>query len=148
MEKSTYDSCLLYPKSRRNKNTGFGIVGMQTDDILKLCDSEFATLEERERQKAKFLAKPVEHLTKDHPINFKGSLISLTEDQSITLTQENQCRKINRIDHNDNIQAQYISQRALGAYVATVCQPEASFDLSRAAQTVNPGINEAASLYK
>ncbi len=31
---------------------------------------------------------------------------------------------------------QYLAQRARGAYIASVCQPEASFDLSRVAQTV------------
>ncbi|KAI0995357.1 hypothetical protein K3495_g12825 [Podosphaera aphanis] len=121
MEESTYDSCLLYSTSRRSRNAGFGIVGMQTDDTLTLCDVAFAKLEEVEVKKAKLLAKPVEHLTKDHPINFNGSKISLAEDNSITLTQETQCKKINLIEHKDNIQAQYISQRALGAYVATVC---------------------------
>ena len=34
---------------------------------------------------------------------------------------------------------QYVAQRARGAYVASVCQPEASFDLSSAAQHTNPG---------
>ncbi|KHJ31172.1 hypothetical protein EV44_g4110 [Erysiphe necator] len=52
------------------------------------------------------------------------------------------------MDNKSDIKPQYISQRALGAYIATVCQPEASFDLSRAAQTVSPGINEAALLNK
>ena len=33
---------------------------------------------------------------------------------------------------------QYVSQRALGAYAATMTQPEAAFDLSYAAQTTNP----------
>ncbi|KAI1007326.1 hypothetical protein K3495_g907 [Podosphaera aphanis] len=54
----------------------------------------------------------------------------------------------NSNDHQADIKAQYISQRALGAYVATVCQPEASFDLSRAAQITNPSINGAATLNK
>jgi hypothetical protein len=33
---------------------------------------------------------------------------------------------------------QYIAQRARGAYIASICQPEASFDLSFAAQVINP----------
>jgi hypothetical protein len=32
---------------------------------------------------------------------------------------------------------QYVAQRALGAYIASVCQPEASFNLSSAAQAMN-----------
>uniref|UniRef100_A0A093UWB3 Transposon Ty2-OR1 Gag-Pol polyprotein n=1 Tax=Talaromyces marneffei PM1 TaxID=1077442 RepID=A0A093UWB3_TALMA len=34
---------------------------------------------------------------------------------------------------------QYVAQRALGAYIASVSQPEALFDLSFAAQTTQPG---------
>ena len=32
---------------------------------------------------------------------------------------------------------QYVAQRALGAYVASMCQPEASFDLLYAAQAMS-----------
>ena len=33
---------------------------------------------------------------------------------------------------------QYLEQRARGAYIASICQPEASFDLSVAAQAHHP----------
>jgi hypothetical protein len=32
----------------------------------------------------------------------------------------------------------YVQQRAKGAYIASICQPEAAFDLSVAAQHQNP----------
>ena len=34
---------------------------------------------------------------------------------------------------------QYVAQRSRGAYIASVCQPEASCDLSFASQVINPG---------
>ena len=37
------------------------------------------------------------------------------------------------IRQNLNTKEQYIAQRARGAYVASVCQPEAAYDLSIAA---------------
>jgi hypothetical protein len=43
---------------------------------------------------------------------------------------------------------QYVAQRARGAYIASVCQPEASFDLSYAAQVNNPTENDAKALNK
>ena len=43
---------------------------------------------------------------------------------------------------------QYIAQRARGAYIATVSQPEAAFDLSFTAQVVNPKENDAKALNK
>ena len=43
---------------------------------------------------------------------------------------------------------QYIAQRARAAYIATMCQPEAAFDLSFAAQIVNPKEKDAKALNK
>jgi hypothetical protein len=43
---------------------------------------------------------------------------------------------------------QYITQRARGAYIASVCQPEASFDLSFAAQVINPVEDDTKNLNK
>jgi hypothetical protein len=43
---------------------------------------------------------------------------------------------------------QYIAQRARGAYIATVCQPEAAYDLSFAAQIVNPKETDIKNLNK
>ncbi|EED22459.1 hypothetical protein TSTA_097080 [Talaromyces stipitatus ATCC 10500] len=45
-------------------------------------------------------------------------------------------------------QEQYVAQRALGAYIASVSQPEASFDLSFAAQITNPEKDNIKSLNK
>jgi hypothetical protein len=43
---------------------------------------------------------------------------------------------------------QYIAQRARGAYIASICQPEASFDLSYTAQVINPDENDVKLLNK
>jgi hypothetical protein len=43
---------------------------------------------------------------------------------------------------------QYIAQRARGAYIASVCQPEVSFDLSFAAQVTNLTKDNAKTLNK
>jgi hypothetical protein len=40
------------------------------------------------------------------------------------------------IRQNLNTKEQYIAQRARGAYIASVCQPEAAYDLSIAAQAI------------
>ena len=143
MKQSTYDPCLLYTTE------GFGLVGLQTDDTIFLADEEFATREETELQKAKLLAKPREKLAQDCPIKFNGGIIKLTSDGIITLTQERHCSKIGMVNIGDGKAVrkdQYIAQRARGAYIATVCQPEAAFDLSFAAQVVNPKENDAKAL--
>ncbi|EED15752.1 hypothetical protein TSTA_051890 [Talaromyces stipitatus ATCC 10500] len=82
--------------------------------------------------------------------------------QGITLTQERTCKNIRLVqDHpsdtvssrgkvrkNASPHEQYVAQRALGAYIASVSQPEASFDLSFAAQATQPGKEDIKALNK
>jgi hypothetical protein len=148
MTQSTYDPCLLHTSTN-----GFGLVGLQTDDTLFLADPEFARNEETELRKANFIAKEREQLTTKQPIKFNGGQITLQEDnKSIKLTQERQAQNL-RLVSTQSLDLtssrgetwksvlpkdQYIAQRARGAYIATVCQPEAAFDLSSAAQVTDP----------
>jgi hypothetical protein len=155
MDQSTYDPCLL------QSNEPFGIVGLQTDDTLLLADETFAEVEQNELHRAKFMAKEREQLTVDTPLKFNGGLIQLVSD-GITLTQERQCKNLSTITVKPaastssrgvtraslTLKDQYIAQRARGAYIASVCQPEASFDLSFAAQVINPVEDDTKSLNK
>ena len=50
MNQSTYDPCLF--RTASNDNSGFGIVGIQTDNTLILCDNTFAINEADELKKA------------------------------------------------------------------------------------------------
>ena len=109
------------------------------------------------------MAKEREQLTINTPLKFNGSLIQLTSDgTTITLTQERQCKNLSTISvkpaastSNRGVtrtsltpKNQYIAQHARGAYIASVCQPEASFDLSFAAQVINPSEGDAKDLNK
>lgn len=137
LEQSTYDPCLLH------SNRPFGIVGLQTDDTLFVGDDEFAEQEQLQLQKAGFLAKGRERLTSNHDLKFNSSIIHLKND-SITLTQERQCKNLKIVNSKNttttssrgtirqdfSIKDQYIAQRARGAYIASVCQPEAAYNLS------------------
>lgn len=49
---------------------------------------------------------------------------------------------------SSTVKQAYLEQRARGAYIATICQPEAAFDLSVAAQYQNPGTDEIKALNK
>ena len=65
------------------------------------------------------------------------------------LVQKGQGSKILPIDaKSDNRTSQYREQRARGAYVATICQPEAIFDLSVAAQHQDPSDKDVKVLNK
>lgn len=167
MSQSTYDPCLLHTGGStqykgKGDRDGFGLVGLQTDDTLILGDARFTANEATAIKRAQFQSKEREQLTKDHPLKFNGGNITLQKDGSITLTQERQCRNLELV-HADTVSLtsirgtirklvnpkdQYVAQRARGAYIATVSQPEAAFDLSQAAQTTDPREEEVKRLNK
>jgi hypothetical protein len=136
MRTSTYDPCLLITDEGQEV---FGITGLQTDDTLSIVTPAFARREQEQLDAAKLRAKPKTVLSEHNPIEFNGGRISISQGK-ITLTQKGQAAHLRTIDQAaENAAQQYVVQRARGAYIASVCQPEAAFDLSTAAQTTTPG---------
>lgn len=139
---STYDPCLLVTTSKE----AFGLVGMQTDDTLILGTEKFSEIEQKELT---FKAKPKQRLTTTNPLMFNGCILSLNDDNSMDLRQKGQGKKIELVDITQSEWKQaYVRQRARGAYIASICQPEASFDLSMAAQNQDPTEDDAKALNK
>jgi hypothetical protein len=137
MGTSTYDPCLLITK---DENGPFGLVGMQTDDTLILGDNEFVKQEDVELKRAELLAKSSEQLTGDNPL-----LLKLMIDGDVALVQKEQGKRLCLNDLNSDeaeVKQAYLEQRARGAYIGTICQPEATFDLPAAAQHQSPGKEE------
>lgn len=143
MTTSTYDPCLLISST---ENSEFACIGMQTDDTLGLSTMAFSNQEEEKLQKAQFKAKPKQILTKDEPLMFNGGILTKKGD-SIVITQKGQGQKLSLVDMTANdTKQQYVRQRARGAYIASICQPEACFDLSVAAQHQEPTTENIKSL--
>ena len=146
MKTSTYDPCLLLSKDQNR--TEFGIVGMQTDDTLILCNEGFSGLEEDQIQIAKITAKPKRELKSNQELQFNGCKIQKDGDQ-IYVRQKGQSQKLRTVIASDNDpKQQYVEQRARGAYIASTCQPEATFDLSVAAQCQQPNQSDIEALNK
>ncbi|KHJ31691.1 hypothetical protein EV44_g3822 [Erysiphe necator] len=103
LEPSSYDPCLLFSHE--------AIVGLQTDDTIAACNTEFRHKEEEELQRAKFDAMPIQKLTINSPININGAHISLL-DTTISVTQHDQISKISIL--KDYSKHDYVSQRARG----------------------------------
>ncbi|KAI0994222.1 hypothetical protein K3495_g13960, partial [Podosphaera aphanis] len=130
MRPSTYDPCLLVSTSKE----AFGLIGMQVDDTLGLTDTAFLKREAEALTQAKFLAKPLEILSAEKSLTFNGARITL-ESPNLYFTQKSQARSIMLVDGNSiTAKDDYRKQRARGAYVASICQPQACFALSTAAQ--------------
>jgi hypothetical protein len=144
MDPSTYDPCLLI-STDKNK---FRIVAMQTDDTLGLSDDQSTTLEDEKLKGAKFTAKPKETLSDTSSLQFNGCAISIKENGTLNLRQKGQEAKIESINiEASNYQQSYV-QRARGAYIASICQPEATFNLSAAAQHQEPTQDDVRTLNK
>ncbi|KAM4059821.1 polyprotein [Hirsutella rhossiliensis] len=127
MSTSTYDSCLLI------SNTGpdtLGIVGMQTDDTLILGTNNFSTREEEELQKAEFRSKPKTDITYGTTVDFNAAKMTTIDPKAIDRHQR------------------YVEERARASYIASIAQPEASFDVSVAAQVQTPEDKDYAILNK
>jgi hypothetical protein len=144
MMTSTYDPCLLL---RRLENDDFACVGMQTDDTLGISSIQFLDREEEELRKAKFNTEAKTIFSAAKPLAFNGGILTLNDDGSITLRQKGQAAKLQPIDGNaPDAKTQYVEQRARGAHIASICQPEACFDLSSAAQHQEPTGEDIATL--
>ncbi|KAI0991983.1 hypothetical protein K3495_g16203, partial [Podosphaera aphanis] len=147
MVASTFDPCLLTTTC----NGELAVIGMQTDDTIGLSTRAFADDEENALKKAKLQAKPKQFLDFDCPITFNGGKIFLEAGTgNVVFKQKGQAAKITPINPTAaDAKQQYIEQRARGAYIASICQPEACFDLSTAAQKQqNPSNDNIAALNK
>ena len=79
---------------------------------------------------------------------FNGCKITVNED-SVMMQQKGQGDRLDLVKTGtDDTQHQYVVQRARGAYIATICQPEAAFDYSMAARAKDPSPEEIAKLNK
>jgi hypothetical protein len=75
----------------------FSITGIQTDDILIICSSEFFAKEEEKIKKAAFRAKPKARLAKGFPMKFNEARLTLESDQ-LYLRPKSQGKKLKLVD--------------------------------------------------
>jgi hypothetical protein len=137
---------------------------MQIDDTLILADQSFVVVEKEAVHSAKIMIKTREQLTSINSLKFNDTQIErIGSDGVIHFRQQTHIQSIQLINSTeftiitsvrDKIRAmlilrdQYIAQRAREAYLASICQSEASFDLFRAAQSIEIISDDIISLNK
>jgi hypothetical protein len=129
---SPLDPCLLH--------SSLGIVGLQTDDTLCAGTAAFIENENAAIVRSKLLSKPIELLSTNHPIEFNGAQITKDSRHSYYLSAAKHVKKLKPIEIGaaDSVNDDYVTQRARGAYISTVCQPQVAFGLLSAAQATEP----------
>jgi hypothetical protein len=134
---------------------------MQIDDTLILIDLNFATAKKKAIVDVKIMTKSRDHLDSNSSIKFNDTIIERQENDIYL-------RQISQSDHLQLIQSfdiaitssrdkirlaliskeQYVTQRARDAYVASICQSKASFDLFLAAQSIEVSSEDITTLNK
>jgi hypothetical protein len=114
-----YNLYLLYTK---NDDEPQAIVRLQTDNTLFTGNISFKEKEQKQLEKAQFLAKLLQKLTAHSLLEFNNTIFTkLTTTDSITISQSKQVEKIKLIDKNDATKEKYITQHTCGVYISTVC---------------------------
>ena len=158
MQQSTYDSCLLYTS---NKGKNFEIVGLQIDDILIFGNEIFANSENFHFHEIKLLAKDRDQFTFKHSLKFNDVYIK-QEGNSFHFNQNRLCKNLRLMTLRSSdltsakgvirkkmkFEDQYVAQKTKDAYITTLNQSETAFDLSFAAQMINPKKKNAKMLNK
>jgi hypothetical protein len=141
--------------------TNMSIVDMQTNDILILVDLNFATAKKKAIIDVKIMIKSRDHFDSNFSLKFNDTIIERQENDIYL-------RQISQSDHLQLIQIvdiaitssrskirlaliskeQYVTQRARDAYVASICQSKASFDLFLAAQSIEVSSEDITTLNK
>ena len=82
LQQSSYNPCLL---STFNNNIQ-AIIRLQTDNTLLTCNIIFKDKEQEELKKAQFLAKPLQKLTINSPLEFNGIILIKSPKDNITIS--------------------------------------------------------------
>jgi hypothetical protein len=114
-KQTALDPCLLV---KRDENSALqGLVGIQVDDSLFLGDARFVEDEKREVQR--FKCKDASVLGAKF-LEFNGAEIHRLADNKLVIKQPNH---IMRMAAATNL-TEFVSQRALGAYIASLSRPD------------------------
>lgn len=135
---SVHDPCFLYTprmfaKPIEQKNA-IGLTCLQTDDTANLGTRAF---QQREQEGVKkFRHKPATQLDIGKKALFNGALLTNHSDK-YTMTQPVHISKLQKLPLGATAK-DYVTQRARGAYIASVCRPDLAFGFAYCAQTTNP----------
>ena len=149
MTVSSHDMCLLFTKNGpdcNEKGKPAAVTCLQTDDSLFLSNEEYRKLEEE--KSTLFERKAVSKLGADAPLKFNGMIVKKLKDSITVHAAVSDRNLLNCITTSTVNKDDYVSQRARGAYIASICRPDLSYGFSVAAQYQNPDSTQARALNK
>ena len=153
---STYDSCLFHNIEL------FDLIDLQTDDTLIFVNNDFVIKKNEVIKTVNIMIKKRECFNTTNSIKFNDMKIELQKNKTIIIKYTSYVKSISLIKNQNFLfisardivkkklisKNQYVIQRARNAYVISICQFEAFFDLAYAAQVINVISNNIALLNK
>jgi hypothetical protein len=134
---------------------------MQIDDTLILINANFAAAEEKTIINAKIMIKSRDCFDSNFSLKFNDTIIEHQKNDIYfrQISQSDHFQLIQNVDiattsSRDKIRLaliskeQYVTQRARDAYVASICQSKASFDLFFAVQSIEVSSKNITTLNK
>ena len=156
MIKSTYNSCLFHSIK------SFDLIDFQIDNTLIFVSNDFVIKKNEIIKTINIIIKKRKYFNITNSIKFNDMKIKLQKNETIIIKHTSYVKNISSIK-NQNFsfisakkiirkklisKNQYVIQRARNAYVISICQFEALFNLTYAAQTINVISNDIALLNK
>ena len=150
MIQSVYETCFMYTdkclaNSSRSSSAPRGVVCLQTDDTVYACNKAFS--EKEEQMSKEFDCKKAKFVTENSSLKFNGASISLREG-IYSVTQPEHISKLKLLDVNNATAAEFVAERARGAYIAAICRPDATYMFSAASQITKPETKDFKALNK
>ena len=140
----------------------FGLIDLQTDDTLIFVSNDFVIKKNEAIKTINIMIKKRECFNTTNSIKFNDMKIEFQKNETIIIKHASYVKNISSIKNQNSsfISAksivrkklisknQYVIQRARDAYVISICQFEAFFDLAYAAQAINVISDDIALLNK
>lgn len=147
---SVYDTSLMYTEkcltgSSTSLDVPRAVVCLQTVDTMYTCHKTLSDMEEQTSKE--FDCKEVKCIENGTCLTFNGAILSRDHCNN-NITPEESIEKLNMLDINNESAADFVAERARGAYITTICRPDVTYSFSAASQITNHEVKDLKALNK
>lgn len=150
MSAVTHDPCFLYKRramspDRTTSSHALGFTCFQTDDMA--CAGTRFFINQEAKISERLDSRPVQILKSGRSINLYGMEIK-KEENIYSISQTDHTNRLTKIADTKVNKKEFVTQRARGAYIAAVCQPDVTLGFSHASQIISRNSSTAKALNK
>lgn len=144
MTPSVYTTCLKYTKkflakSSQSHGVPRSVACLRTYDTMYMCKKAFS--DTKEQTSKNFNCKEAKLVKNYTSLKFNGAIIS-QDNRNYTIAQAEHIKKLNTLGISNASAADFVAERALGAYIAAVCRSDVTYGFSAASQITIPEVKD------